>query len=1242
MDKIKHNIFHRLLCVTGNRLLQFIFVPVILSFGFVKKSGCQINDSSVDETISPFGSIRFEHITAEQGEPRGGVWSILQEKQGFMWFGTDDGLYRYDGYDFKIFRHNPLDSSSISNNFIFKIHEYKQGALWVGTFSGGLNICNRETQSFHAFKNKPDDPNSLSNDIILSFFEDEDGVMWTGTYGGGLNKMVLPPFNSGTNSEIPPVEFVRYKIEPVGSNDQNHDVVHCIYQDKVGRMWLGTNGGLCLFDKITGHSICYKKETGNKTGLSNSNVYYVHADMYGDLWIGTWGGGLNKMGLPKGVSSIGDLKKTIPTYHHFLNDPDNPKSISDNHIYTIYRDRSNVLWIGTYGGGLNKIVLPVPSVSVSKSENTSPSFIRFTHQSDDPNSLSNDIVTSIYEDKSENMWVGTKRGINKIKKDIHKFTLLRNDPDDPGSLSDNNIRSIFEDIAGNLWIGTINGLNRYNSATRKTSKTDLNEFSNTNVHYFNDLNKSIRLSNDNIRYICTDSTGRLWIGTLEGINILDIATHKITILKHDSTNTNSLSGNIVRFIFQDSHGAMWIGTSNGLNRFDRDTERFIAYKHDAGNPNSLSNNIVWAIHEDREESIWIGTYGGGLNRFDRENEVFEHFTKPDELPDNTIYGILEDDDGNLWLSTNHGISKVIKKTADAVIKGRTGGPDLSFINYNKDQGLENEEFNFNAYSRTKNGNMFFGGMNGFTVFHSDSISAFEIKGDTLPPTVVITDFQVLFKSVSVGDCNDGRILLNKSIVETDEIRLSNKDKFISFKFAALDFTHSEKNEYKYMIEGLATEWIDLGTKRTVDFSLSPGDYVFRVKGSNNYGIWNDKDASIRIIVSPPIWRTWWFLSVFTANLLLFIVIIYRRRINFMESNKKELELRAAENTQAAEDLKNALSEVELLKNRLEAENIYLQDEIKLDHNFENIITRSKSLKKVLHKVEQVASTDSTVLILGESGTGKELLARAIHGISGRKDRPLIKVNCSALPANLIESELFGHEKGSFTGAVMRKIGRFELADGGTLFLDEIGDLPLESQVKLLRFLQDGEFERLGNSHTKKVNVRVIAATNRDLQNGIEEGIFRKDLYFRLNVFPVTIPPLRERIEDIPLLVQHFMKKYSKKIGKRIEAVPKSVIDTLLIYPWPGNVRELENIIERAVIISPNKKLVLGDWFTKMKAANGGATLVTLEEIEKQHILNVLETTDWRVSGERGAAKILGLKRTTLEARMKKLNIRRIK
>jgi formate hydrogenlyase transcriptional activator len=312
----------------------------------------------------------------------------------------------------------------------------------------------------------------------------------------------------------------------------------------------------------------------------------------------------------------------------------------------------------------------------------------------------------------------------------------------------------------------------------------------------------------------------------------------------------------------------------------------------------------------------------------------------------------------------------------------------------------------------------------------------------------------------------------------------------------------------------------------------------------------------------------------------------------------------------------------------------------VQRQFKNIVGQSLGIRRVLKAVETVAPTDAGVLLYGETGTGKELVVHSIHELSLRKEQPLVKINCAALPSGLMESELFGHEKGSFTGAFSKKLGRFEIANGGTIFLDEIGDLQLDLQAKLLRVLQEGEFERVGGNQTIHVDVRVIAATNRDLEKSIHEGKFRADLYYRLNVFPIRIPPLRERKEDIPLLVKYFVMKYGAKCRKSIERIPQPTIDALLAYSWPGNIRELENLIERAVIMCQSTQLEPGKWLPIPGGTPVESRIPTLEELEREHILEVLQMTSWRVSGEKGAAKLLGMKPTTLEARMKKLGISR--
>ncbi|HEX3035991.1 MAG TPA: sigma 54-interacting transcriptional regulator [Thermodesulfobacteriota bacterium] len=399
-----------------------------------------------------------------------------------------------------------------------------------------------------------------------------------------------------------------------------------------------------------------------------------------------------------------------------------------------------------------------------------------------------------------------------------------------------------------------------------------------------------------------------------------------------------------------------------------------------------------------------------------------------------------------------------------------------------------------------------------------------------------------------------------------------------------------------------------------------------------------RELGIKSYVSMPI--------LFEGKAVGTVIIASLQKNTFNEDEIKLLEIVAQQigmainNAQKAEALRKALLEVEQLKNRLQAENIYLQEEIKTEYNFEEIVGQSASIKNVLRNVEKVAPTDTTILIQGETGTGKELIARAIHNLSHRRDRPLVKVNCGAISAGLVESELFGHEKGAFTGAVRQRIGRFELADGGTIFLDEVGELPLDTQVKLLRVLQEGEFERVGSSKSIRVDVRIIAATNRNLKEAVKTGSFRSDLFYRLSVFPLEVPSLRERKSDIPILANFFLIKFAKKMNKQLQGISKETMERLMSYPWPGNIRELQNVIERAIVLEQGPIIRIDKSVFGMDDDLQSSNSERLEDMERSHILRVLEKTDWVVEGKRGAALVLGLEPGTLRFRMKKLGIKR--
>ncbi len=1177
--------------------------------------------------------IQFENISIDEGLSQSIVKCILQDRKGFIYFGTEDGLNRFDGYSFQVIRNKPEDENSLSYNDITALYEDQKGNLWIGTFNGGLNKYNIGKKQFTRFINDPDNKNRISHDNINSIIEDNEGTMWIGT-DNGLNIILSEDTSTGIHSIL--------QISHGSDNSTNliHNVVNVVFQDQYGTIWVGTEGGL---DKLTINRSDYSKSTiehhlhnrFDAKSISNNSVRTIFEDSRGYLWVGT-DLGLNKIilnnknedvrfttykfnsnntnsishnkvfsineddsgilwiGTDGGGITLFDFEKN--KFTRYLNDPQNERSISYNEIRSIYKDRSGIMWIGTYGGGIEKVFRGAQQ------------FLLYNHKPNEPNSLSHPIIWSICEDRLGNLWVGTHGGgLDRIDRVNNLYKHYKHIPGSSNSLSNDIVRIVYEDMDGTIWLGTHGGgINKFDPESEKFEVLrNIPGNSNSLVH-------------DEIRGITKDKSGNLWIGTYgKGLDRYIEKTDSFTHFRNNPADISSISNDFVRVIFEDKKGTIWIGTEGGgLNKFNRKTETFKRYKSDPSDHTSISNDYIFTIHEDKEGMLWLGTWGGGLNKFNPDTEVFSYYSTKEGLPSDAIYGILEDNKGNLWLSTNNGLSRFNPETE-------------LFNNYNIKDGLQNTEFNGGSYYKSRSGELFFGGITGFNSFFPD-----DIKDNKYIPPIVITSFQKFNKPV----------LFDKPVYELSEINLSYKDYVFSFEFAALDYAAPEKNEYAYMMEGLDDDWIFTGSQRrfATYTTLSPGKYFFRVKGTNSDGIWNDKGASIKIVITPPFWQTWWFRTIVILLVLIVTSLFYKRRINKIEEKKRELAERLEEKTKSATALQNALSQVEILKNRLYAENIYLQDEIKLQHNFENIITQSDALKKLLHKVEQVASTDATVLILGESGTGKELFTRAIHNISDRGDRPLVKVNCSALPANLIESELFGYEKGAFTGATARKIGRFELADGGTIFLDEIGDLPIELQPKILRVLQEGEFERIGNPKTIKVNVRIIAATNRDLEKEIKAGKFREDLFYRLNVFPIYIPPLRERKEDIPLLVNHFVNEQSAKIGRKIEIISQPVMEMLKKYNWPGNVRELQNIIERAVITSRGKTLTLGEWLPRAESNLNSDEVISIHENEKRHILKILKLTDWKISGANGAAELLGIKRTTLEARMKKLNIQRKK
>lgn len=520
-------------------------------------------------------------------------------------------------------------------------------------------------------------------------------------------------------------------------------------------------------------------------------------------------------------------------------------------------------------------------------------------------------------------------------------------------------------------------------------------------------------------------------------------------------------------------------------------------------------------------------------------------------------------------------------------------------------------------------------------------------------------------------CYITSILLNESPYDLQrgiDHKFNYTENKLSFSFEGLSFLDENSVKYQYYLEPLEHEWANTTTLPMASYNyLEPGSYTFRVKAFSAFGIQSDTQTWT-FTIQPPFWRTYWFISLVIALLIYLIYFIQNYRTRQIRKRNEQLQslvnektsqliitnekletqykdlLEAQKKLVEKEKLEAAFREIEKLKNRLAVENIYLREKQTVVYEVGSIIGQSDITKKIRENILEVAPTDSTVLITGETGTGKTMIAEAIHTLSRRKDRAAISVNCAAIPDGLVESELFGHEKGAFTGAHTRRAGKFEVADGSTIFLDEIGDMDLHIQSKVLTFLQERKFNRIGGNDLISVDVRIIAATNYDLEKLVNEGKFRKDLYHRLQVYCIDVPPLRKRKEDIEPLTKFFVDKYSKIMNKNIKAINKGAIEKLKSYHFPGNVRELENVIQRAIIVCKSEvisdeDIILSSIKNELNAEHDiNHTILTLEELERNYILTVLRKTSGKISGKNGAAQLLGLHPNTLRSRMEKLKI----
>ncbi len=820
----------------------------------------------------PSNNIRFETLSMEDGLSQNSVITMLQDRQGFMWFGTEDGLNKYDGHHFTVYKHDPENEQTISDNLVSKIYEDSSGNLWIGTRSG-LNRFDSSNETFLHFQNDPLNPNSLQGKWVTSIMEDSSGNLWIGSDDAGIS--VLDPSTQ---------DFSHYQHISGDPNSLSDNNVRAIFEDKNGDLWVGTHGGLNRFDTVTRTFQRYLNDPGNPTSLSDNKVSAILEDDRGNLWVCTEGGGLdlfdratqafihhiNDPDNPRSLShdrvrsiyedhsgrlwvgtqdGLNYLDLAQNQFTHYQHDPSDPTSLGSSSIWSIYEDRAGVLWFGTYGGGVSRIN-PITE-----------QFLLYKHRPGSSSTLSDNMVWSILQDRGGIIWIGTfNGGLNRLDRSTNTFTQYQHDPEVPGSISSNDVRALLEDQEGTLWIGTSNGLNKFNPNTQ------------TFTHYQHDPDDENSLSENRVTVLLEDAAGNLWIGTRSaGLVRWDPSTNTFQRYQHDPLTTNSICDDRVWSLYQDSAKRIWAGTLGGLYLLDEVNETSKCFANDPDDPQSLNNDAIFAINEDLNGTIWIGTWGGGLDRYNPDSQSFTHFTEKNGLPNNVIYGIEVDSEGFLWMSTNRGVAKF-----DPLSE--------TFSNYEVSDGLQDNEFNVGAHSTGVNGEMFFGGIRGFNAFFPE-----QIKANTFIPPIVITEIKILNETYQT------------SISEPIEIELSYKENFLSFDFAALDYTAPSLNQYAYMMEGLDQDWVDAGARHHADYpNLRYGDYVFRVKGSNNDGIWNEEGLAINITIKPPVWATWWFRAILALVVIGSFVYRVRDRTKKIEARSKELERLIDERTSQIE------------------------------------------------------------------------------------------------------------------------------------------------------------------------------------------------------------------------------------------------------------------------------------------------------------------------------------------------------
>ncbi|MGE5375699.1 MAG: two-component regulator propeller domain-containing protein [Bacteroidota bacterium] len=818
--------------------------------------------------------LRFDRISIEQGLSQSSVHVAFQDSRGFMWFGTQDGLNRYDGYTFRTFKPDPDVSTSLSDRWITSIVEDKDGYLWVATGQGGLNRYDPHTEEFKRYTHDPRNPQSLSDNHVNILYLDRDGKLWVGTQNG--LDMLDPSTDVFTHYVYAPTQqegitgktitailqdsrgrlwigtragglnrfdpqsnkFTPYQSSPEAQNTISNDSVTALAEGRNNTIWVGTQNGLNRFEPETGNFERFFHSNRKEQTISDNMITALRMDSTGNLWVGT-------------VSGLDRLNGGGTSFTHYRNDPTFIKSLSADHILSIFEDRGGVLWFGTQGGGVNKY------------DRMRDDFAYYRHDPNNVNSLSSNFISSILVDSEGYVWVGTfSGGLNRLTRSTNQVIHFRHSDNIPNSIASDEILSLAEDQDGILWVGTGNGLDRFDRTTLAIK------------HFQRKAEDSSSLSANRVYKVYVDSKNNIWAGTAAGLDRLDRVTNTFVHYSFEVENPNSISGTYVNSILEDRQGQFWIGTyDSGLNRFDPKTGIFTRYRHDPLEKTSISNDSIQSIYEDTKGRIWIGTFGGGLNLYHPNTDSFSYYLEKDGLANGVVYGILEDPRGNLWMSTNFGISRFNPATE-------------TFRNFDEGDGLQSNEFNSSAFDRGKDGELYFGGIDGLTVFQPVYIS-----DNPYVPQVTLTSLTQ----------DDRPIVINTSVETVDGFTLRWPQNSFEFEFAALSYNQSNKNQYAYKLEGFDPNWHLIGTKRNGRYTNLPGgEYTLLLKSTNNDGVWSQSTKQIKVQVIPPIWQTTVF-KVLVGVLVLGLVIVgIRLRTRRIQDRNRELERLVRERTSALE------------------------------------------------------------------------------------------------------------------------------------------------------------------------------------------------------------------------------------------------------------------------------------------------------------------------------------------------------